>query len=140
MCPPASCVVAVVGDVNASLMAMHRQRQQDEHGRPAVQQWTQWPAYILFDGRPYETYNDTSLKKVFFVSDSYVNYYSNNKDSLTTHLTQLATKVHNMNKLLRLWGTPDNPSSWEMLLNSGVDIINTDKVADCRNYFLTKHQ
>ena len=108
--------------------------------RGPVQQWTQWPAYILFDGRPYEAYNDTSLQRVFFVSDSYMNYHSNNKDSVTTHLKQLATKVHSMHKLLRLWGTPDNPSSWEMLLSSGVDIINTDKVADCRNYFLEKNQ
>lgn len=108
--------------------------------RGPIQQWTELPVYILFDGRPYETYNDATLKKVFFVSDSYINYYSNNKDSLTANLKQLATNVHNMHKLLRLWATPDNPSSWEMLLNSGVDIINTDKVAGCRNYFQEKHQ
>jgi alkaline phosphatase len=40
-----------------------------------------------------------------------------------------------MDKLLRLWAIPDNPASWKRLQQLGVDIINTDKPAECRSYF-----
>ncbi|HMK27646.1 MAG TPA: hypothetical protein VK483_16560 [Chitinophagaceae bacterium] len=42
--------------------------------------------------------------------------------------------------MLRLWATADSPNSWEHLQKQGVDIINTDKVAECRNYFLKKKE
>jgi Glycerophosphoryl diester phosphodiesterase family len=45
-----------------------------------------------------------------------------------------------MSKLLRLWGIPDNAASWSRLLQLGVDIINTDTVADCRKYFIKARQ
>jgi hypothetical protein len=40
-----------------------------------------------------------------------------------------------MGKLLRLWASPDNGDSWKLQQQLGIDIINTDKVAECRNYF-----
>ena len=33
------------------------------------------------------------------------------------------------------WSIPNNPESWTHLRHLGVDIINTDKVAECRKYF-----
>ncbi|HEY6975269.1 MAG TPA: hypothetical protein VH396_03205, partial [Chitinophagaceae bacterium] len=62
-----------------------------------------------------------------------------NKDSIESRLQRLVKKVHSMGKLLRLWATPDNPPAWEMLNQSGVDIINTDKISECQNYFLSKY-
>jgi hypothetical protein len=41
-----------------------------------------------------------------------------------------------MGKLLRLWASPDNSESWKQQQQLGVDIINTDKVDECSNYFL----
>jgi len=107
--------------------------------RGTVQHWTQWPSYILFDGRPDEIYDSATLQRVAFISDSYMNY-ANNKDSIKGRLQRLVKKVHGMGKLLRLWATPDNPSAWDLLNQSGVDIINTDKVSECQNYFLSKHK
>jgi len=66
--------------------------------------------------------------------------YANNKDSTEGRLQRLVKKVHGMGKLLRLWATPDNPFAWATLNQSGVDIINTDKVSECQNYFLSKHK
>jgi len=106
--------------------------------RGPITQWTQWPPYISFDGRPYEVYDSKGLQRVFFISDSYMNYHSKEKDSTDNKLQRLAKKVHDHGKLLRLWATPDDPSSWEWLHKLGIDIINTDKVAECRNYFLQK--
>ena len=97
--------------------------------------WVSYPSFIFFDGRPYETYDSTTLQRVAFISDSYFNY-TRLKDSIDLQLQQLAMKVHGMKKLLRLWAIPDEPGSWKHLSQLGADIINTDKVAECREFFL----
>jgi alkaline phosphatase len=97
--------------------------------------WTVWPATILFDGRPNENYDAATLERVAFVSDSYLHYSDHSKNNADTLLHQAAEKVHAMKKLFRLWAIPDNPASWDHLLQLGVDIINTDKITECRNYF-----
>lgn len=99
--------------------------------RGPIESWTQQPANIQFDGRPYEIYDSATLARVAFVSDSYLNY-TRPKDSIDAHVRQLAEKSHAMGKLLRLWAIPDNPDSWRHLLKLGVDIINTDRVSECR--------
>lgn len=96
--------------------------------------WTSWPSFVLFDGRIGEQYDKPQLERVAFISDSYFNY-ARQKDSTDYLIKQLAEKSHQMKKLLRLWAIPDNPLSWSHLWELGVDIINTDKVSECRNYF-----
>ncbi len=102
--------------------------------RTAINNWKNYSSLILFDGRPYENYDSLSLQKIGFVSDAYYNYIRP-ADSTDIRIQQLAEKLHRMGKLVRLWATPDYPQAWEHLQKLGVDIINTDKVAECRNYF-----
>lgn len=99
--------------------------------------WTTWPSFILFDGRINEQYDKAQLGRVAFISDSYFNY-AKYKDSADSLIKQLVEKTHQLKKLLRLWAIPDNPSSWAHLRELGVDIINTDKVEECRKYFTLK--
>jgi alkaline phosphatase len=101
--------------------------------RGASSKWNSYPSYIFFDGRPNELYDGTTLGRVALISDSYLNYIRA-QDS-TTRMEQLVKKVHGMGKLLRLWAIPDNSASWMRLQQSGIDIINTDKVEECRRYF-----
>ena len=105
--------------------------------RGASSRWTSYPSYIFFDGRPKETYDSATLQRVAFISDSYLNYI-NPKDSITNRIGQVVKKIHGMGKLFRLWGSPDNFESWKLQQQLGVDIINTDKVEECRKYFLEK--
>lgn len=102
--------------------------------RGSINDWNKLPAYILFDGRPYENYDSTTFKRVAFISDSYINYASPG-DSLEIKLKQVVAATHSKGKLLRLWAIPDNETGWQRLFNVGTDIINTDKVAECRKYF-----
>ena len=99
--------------------------------------WTSWPSFILFDGRINEPYTKEQLKKVAFISDSYLNY-AKQKDSADHLIKQLSEKTHQLKKILRLWAIPDNSSSWTHLKKLGVDIINTDKVEECRKFFDAK--
>lgn len=96
--------------------------------------WTSYPHFILFDGRPNETYDADVLRKVALISDSYSNY-SGNPDSTDTRILQMAYRAHNKERLFRLWGIPDNPQSWKHLISLTVDVINTDQVEECRRYF-----
>ena len=107
--------------------------------RGMISKWIFYPPYIFFDGRPNEVYDSVTLQRVAFISDSYINYMRP-PDSIEIKVQQLVQKVHGEKKLLRLWSIPDNPESWNHLLRLGVDIINTDKVAECRKYFSSKGQ
>ena len=98
--------------------------------------WTGLPSFILFDGRSNEQYDKAQLERVAFISDSYFNY-AKQKDSTDSMIKKLVTKSHQLKKLLRLWAIPDNASSWSHLRELGVDIINTDKVSECRRYFFS---
>ncbi len=101
--------------------------------RGAVSTWASYPSYIFFDGRPTEVYDSAALQRVAFISDNYYNYVS--RQDSTSRIAALVKKVHGMGKLLRLWASPDNAATWQRLQQLGVDIINTDKVGECREFF-----
>ena len=99
--------------------------------------WGSYPSFVLFDGRTSEQYTKEQLERVAFISDSYLNYVKQ-KDSTDSLIKRVAEKTHQMKKLLRLWAIPDSSSSWTWLRELGVDIINTDKVEECRKYFAVR--
>ena len=100
-------------------------------------QWTSYPSYIFFDGRPHENYDAATLQRVAFISDAY-KHYAKPADSTAYKLQQLSAQVHQQNKLLRVWGMPDDYASWKQQMQWGIDIINTDKVFDCKAFFNSK--
>ena len=104
--------------------------------RTAITKWITYPEFIFFDGRPYEEYDSATLQRIAFISDDYYNYVP--QPDSTSRLQQLIKKIHGMNKLLRLWATPDNTDAWSLMQQLGIDIINTDKVGECRDYFSTR--
>jgi len=106
-----------------------------DRGAPST--WAAYPLYISFDGRPNELYDSVTLQRVAFISDSYLKYI-NLRDSSDRLITEVVKKVHGMGKLFRVWASPDNPDSWKLQQQLGIDIINTDKVEECRNNFLKK--
>lgn len=110
-------------------------RKNTEGNKDTELSWTRYPRYIFFDGRPNETYDNVTLQRVAFISDSWFNYVVPS-DSIDNHIQLLAQRVHRLGKMLRLWAIPDSPKSWEHFQKLGVDIINTDRVAECRNFFL----
>ena len=44
------------------------------------------------------------------------------------YLKRLVEITHKEGKKLRFWGSPENENTWNLLLESGVDLINTDKL------------
>ncbi len=98
--------------------------------RGPITAWNSYAPMLFFDGRPYEVYDSTTLQRVAFISDGYANYKDNTKG-----IEQAAAAIHAKQKLFRLWGYADTPAGWQQVLQWGVDIVNTDKVAECREHF-----
>ena len=46
--------------------------------------------------------------------------------------------AHQQGKKVRLWASPENKAVWRELLLCGVDLINTDKLAELRNFLLSR--
>ncbi len=57
-----------------------------------------------------------------------------------TKLQDLVQRTHAEGKKLRLWAAPDTPQVWTILLDNGVDMINTDKLPELRQYLLQRNE
>ena len=73
------------------------------------------------------------------VSDNYINHFGwDGNDTMPEKelmkLKQLVNRVHAKGQKLRLWAAPDKPNCWEVLLVNGVDIINTDRLAEFSDF------
>lgn len=51
-------------------------------------------------------------------------------------LRDIVQKCHVQHRKLRFWGSPDFPEFWKVLRDNGVDLINTDHLAECRAFLL----
>jgi glycerophosphoryl diester phosphodiesterase len=97
--------------------------------------WKNYPRYIFFDGRPFEEYDKYAIEKLAMISDNYFKYLSarNNRGD-SAKIKAVVQRAHQLNKPFRFWASPDNETTWKFLQDCGVDIINTDKPKDCRNF------
>jgi Glycerophosphoryl diester phosphodiesterase family len=55
-------------------------------------------------------------------------------------LKEMARKCHAQGKLLRLWATPEKEAFWGELYSAGVDLINTDKLAELAAFLREKEK
>jgi hypothetical protein len=51
-----------------------------------------------------------------------------------TKLRELVTRTHHQGRRLRFWATPDKPAMWAELRAAGVDLINTDRLAELKSF------
>ena len=91
------------------------------------------------DGRPGDLGKGISHTLMPVVSLSYRTYFSwSIKDPLPEDqlqkLISLVQQSRAEGKLLRLWGAPDVPATWDLLLTHGVGLINTDQPKTAAKY------
>ena len=58
-------------------------------------------------------------------------------DAERKKLREYVKKAHDQNRMVRFWATPDAAPAWQEQLSAGVDLINTDRLAELRQ-FLSK--
>ena len=95
------------------------------------------------DGRPEDIGKGFTEAEMPVISENYSKIIKwDGKGSPTQEdlnkLTSLASKVHAENKKLRLWGIPDQENAWNVLLQAGVDLINSDKLKELNDFLTTK--
>jgi hypothetical protein len=55
-------------------------------------------------------------------------------DAERRKLRDFVARAHKHGRLVRFWATPENPAVWAELRGAGVDLINTDRLADLRKF------
>ncbi len=104
--------------------------------RGPISEWKNYPAYLFFDGRPFEEYDQEAIDKIAMISDNYYKYLNpRNNTGDTAKIIAVISKAHEWNKPFRFWGSPDTETAWKLLKQCGADIINTDKLRECREFF-----
>ena len=53
-----------------------------------------------------------------------------------TKLKEIVVKAHKHGRLVRFWATPEKPEFWKELRAAEVDLINTDKLAELKQFLL----
>jgi alkaline phosphatase len=110
---------------------------------PNTSQWKDFPLYIFFDGRPNIAYTDAELQRIAMISTDLKDYTDWNGKGILTKtdhekLTSVIKQVHDKNKKVRFWSTPDNVNAWIALQKLGVDYIGTDEVAKLSDFITDK--
>ena len=94
---------------------------------------------LFKDGGPKDLGDDPA--RTPWISDSYMASLGTLASPLPpagrARLDALVAKAHAGGKRLRLWGGPDGPATWAEERAAGVDLINTDRLAELRRFLLS---
>jgi hypothetical protein len=95
--------------------------------------------YCAIDGRPPDLGTDTPATLVPLVSDSWKGHFQwRGRGEFPAEererLADFAARAHRDGRLLRFWGAPDREEAWSALHEAGVDLINTDRLADLSTF------
>ena len=106
---------------------------------PNPSDFNKYPAFISFDGI-FQNYTPEQLNRVAVISVPFYEYADwNGKGAMTAKqkakVQGAIDAAHKLNKPIRFWSSPDGLTAWNTLHYMGVDIINTDKVEACADYF-----
>jgi len=107
---------------------------------PSPEAFNDFPPFIWFDGRLGVDYTAEQLERVAFISAPFSSYAAwNGKGALIDRekkqVADAIEKAHGWGKKIRFWGTPDGITAWNTLHKMGVDIINTDRIERCTEFF-----
>lgn len=102
--------------------------------------------YAAYDGRLSDLNSDLPANFMPLVSDNWQNVFTWKgvgpmPGVERAKLERIVKTVHAHGRRLRFWNTPDMPGAareavWKELLNSGVDLINTDDLAGLQQFLL----
>ena len=111
--------------------------------RPAAADFSKYPSYIFFDGRPDEHYSKAALQKVALISVGFTQYSQWNGYSILAQqeqekLQRLIAEAGKLNKPFRFWGCPDTVLAWEVFIKMGIAFINTDHIEQLSDFLKEK--
>ena len=112
---------------------------------PPPAEFSDYPGYIFFDGRPETRYTGDELARIGLISQSYVRYASWKGHGTPPpddirRLKDAVAVAHRQNKPFRFWANPDTPEGWDMLIGLKVDYINTDRIEALAEYLQKRNR
>lgn len=95
------------------------------------------------DGRPNDLGKGISTEKMPVISQNYWSISNWNGEGAIDlenkkKLKEVIDTAHAEGKKIRFWAIPDNPNTWKIMLELGVDFVNTDKLSEFRYFSLKK--
>jgi hypothetical protein len=98
--------------------------------------------YVSYDGRIDDLKSPVSPHLIPMISDNWGKHFKwRGKGPLPeqekSKLKALVDQAHAQGRRIRFWNAPDSPAGWTVLLEAGVDLINTDKLAGLHDFLLT---
>lgn len=112
--------------------------------RPIAEVQNESIRLVGIDGRPSDIGKGYAAGFMPVISDNYNKHLSwkgkkkkINPDELAT-LKAWVDQAHQEGKKVRLWASPENKKVWKLLLKTGVDLLNTDKLAALQQFLQKK--
>lgn len=107
---------------------------------PEPANFVKYPAFVSFDGVLNKNYTSDQLARISMISVPFYEYaHWNGKGAMTASQKEKVQKAiddaHRLGKPIRFWASPDGITAWNTLHQMGVDIINTDRLEACTDYF-----
>lgn len=102
-------------------------------------------AFATVDGDLFAISNSTYDKVITRYSTAWERYFTWKGNGempfeQKQQLDFLIDKAHAKNKNIRFYHIPDKPNCWRVLLNAGVDWINTNRLSAFRKYFVNEYR
>jgi hypothetical protein len=99
------------------------------------------PRRAGIDGRPSDLDSEAAADLMPWVSASWGSQFRWQgegplPEAERTKLREHVEKAHKHGRLVRFWATPEKPALWKELRAAGVDLLNTDKLDDLRQFLL----
>ena len=97
------------------------------------------PRYAGIDGRMGDLDRSVSSTLMPLVSDRWGTHFRWNGTGdmpadERSRLRTLVSRAHQQGRLIRFWGTPEVPALWQELVDAQVDLINTDRLSQLRDF------
>ena len=101
--------------------------------RPIEEVLNEQERFVAIDGRPTQLGKNISTNSMPVVSAHFKKVCNwDGKGEIPKaefeKLKTFANKIHQEGKKARLWAIPDNENTWKVLIEAGIDFINTDKL------------
>ncbi len=96
---------------------------------PQPADFGKYPRFIMFDGRPSTTYSPEQLERIAMYSVAWSLPKGKPLSAADRKKVEdIIGTAHSLNKKMRFWATEDTPEGWKLMMDLGVDFINTDKI------------
>jgi alkaline phosphatase len=98
-----------------------------------------YPSYVLFDGKINDPSHIKNINRIGLFSANFANYTKWKGEGAIpaadlTLLKNDIAKAHALHRQIRFWGVPDNADTWRIMMDLGVDYINTDQIAEVARF------